>query len=91
METFGERLHDAMMATGVSISGLAKHCRVSRHTVEKWLVMPEADPPAKLIALASGRLHCRLMWLAMGTGPVELILEDPEIAAIVERAMKERS
>lgn len=66
MDTFGERLRDAMIAQGVSVSALARHMDVSRVTIQTWRHLHEPTMSANHFMIMCDSLHVRARWLAFG-------------------------
>lgn len=66
MNTFGERLRDAMLIAGCSVSALARHCGVSRTTVQTWRKMDRPKLSVEMLLTIDARLNVNLRWLASG-------------------------
>lgn len=66
MSTFGERLRDAMLIAGCSVSALARYCCVSRTTVQNWLKLDEPHLSVVHLLKIDERLRINLRWLASG-------------------------
>lgn len=83
MGTFGERLHDAMTATGMPATELARLCGVSRQTVASWLRMKDADLSGAHLVRTGIELGYSIRWLAIGTGtPVPIGLTEARKAQL---------
>lgn len=66
----------AMKAAGVSVSALARHCDVSRTTVQKWRKQDKAHLSVGDLLLIDGKLKTNLRWLASGdASPVRTYVE----------------
>lgn len=66
-ETFGERLHAAMLAAGITEPReLAKRCGVNGAIAIRWLVMEEAELPAHIAYKLARGLNVRVAWLISG-------------------------
>lgn len=68
MKSFGERLHDAMAANGITVAMIAKACDVSRQTVNHWLRMTKADLNTLHFMCLCELLRVHSYWLAYGAG-----------------------
>ncbi len=67
MDTFGERLHEAMSWTGTGVIALAKAAKVSRRTILRWERMETPEKVGAMSLLrAAACLHVRIDWLAEG-------------------------
>lgn len=77
MTTFGERLRDAITASGASVEWLATACKVSDKTVICWLSMREAYLSGLHLGRAGMALRISMRWLALGSGdPRPIRLEE---------------
>lgn len=78
MGTFGERLHDAMLVRGVSVSALARKCRVSRKTIADWFRMKDANLSGLHMVECAEILRVRTRWLAKGLPPMVSVALEQE-------------
>lgn len=64
---FGERVKDAMLEQGLEgPAALARIAGISETEARMWLLMEEADVPARLLVPVVKRLRVRMYWLATG-------------------------
>lgn len=70
MGTFGERLRDAMISSGVGVATMARKCGVSRQTVARWFRMKTADLSGTHLLIAAELVSMRPRWLGLGIMPM---------------------
>lgn len=68
LHTFGDRLHVAMLTSGLTVPAMAQRCKVSRQTVNTWLRMREADLSGVHLIAVAQITKTRARWLCTGSG-----------------------
>lgn len=81
--TFGDRLHAAREALGLSQAQLARRLGIKTQTLQSW-EEDRSEPRANKLQMVAGLLNVSIIWLMSGEGPGLPDFEpDPDLNAVL--------